>query len=285
MEEESRRGKSWTEDEENLIRLYYEQGKDFLTIASLIGRTEVAIKSRLAKLGLIDYTYGQDNTVPTPTIIKARKLTDENDFLIENSSNRASILDKNGQLVFVTDGKMKFLRNKLYRLNLKRECFTLKSMLFNGSVWIKGTKKIVAYPQSELYQIIITVGEYIDEVEDIVDSPDFKDCKLKFKGIWYNYNGNSITDSLNNNFLTDNRVKSSQETSDIKNNPLYAVRRQAILHAMGHFRAPADIRDISRAISRTAWRSAIKEKEVEEIVKTLLEIEYVNGKYILRKRL
>ena len=282
---ESRRGKSWTEDEENLIRLYYEQGKDFLTIASLIGRTEVAIKSRLAKLGLIDYTYGQDNTVPTPTIIKARKLTDENDFLIENSSNRASILDKNGKLVFVTDGKMKFLRNKLYRLNLKRECFTLKSMLFNGSVWIKGTKKIVAYPQSELYQIIITVGEYIDEVEDIVDSPDFKDCKLKFKGIWYNYNGNSITDSLNNNFLTDNRVKSSQETSDIKNNPLYAVRRQAILHAMGHFRAPADIRDISRAISRTAWRSAIKEKEVEEIVKTLLEIEYVNGKYILRKRL
>ena len=282
---ESRRGKSWTEDEENLIRLYYEQGKDFLTIASLIGRTEVAIKSRLAKLGLIDYTYGENNTVQTSTIFKARKLTDENDFLIDNSSNRASILDKNGQLVFVTDGKMKFLRNKLYRLNLKRECFTLKSMLFNGSVWIKGTKKIVAYPQSELYQIIITVGEYIDEVEDIVDSPDFKDCKLKFKGIWYNYNGNSITDSLNNNFLTDNRVKSSQETSDIKNNPLYAVRRQAILHAMGHFRAPADIRDISRAISRTAWRSAIKEKEVEEIVKTLLEIEYVNGKYILRKRL
>ena len=190
---ESRRGKSWTEDEENLIRLYYEQGKDFLTIASLIGRTEVAIKSRLAKLGLIDYTYGQDNTVPTPTIIKARKLTDENDFLIENSSNRASILDKNGKLVFVTDGKMKFLRNKLYRLNLKRECFTLKSMLFNGSVWIKGTKKIVAYPQSELYQRIITAGEYIDEVEDIVDSSDFEDCKLKFKGIWYNYNGNSIT--------------------------------------------------------------------------------------------
>ena len=282
---ESRRGKSWTEDEENLIRLYYEQGKDFLTIASLIGRTEVAIKSRLAKLGLIDYTYGENNTVQTSTIFKARKLTDENDFLIDNSSNRASILDKNGQLVFVTDGKMKFLRNKLYRLNLKRECFTLKSMLFNGSVWIKGTKKIVAYPQSELYQIIITVGEYIDEGEDIVDSSDFEDCKLKFKGIWYNYNGNSITDSLNNNFLTDNRVKSSQETSDIKNNPLYAVRRQAILHAMGHFRAPADIRDISRAISRTAWRSAIKEKEVEEIVKTLLEIEYVNGKYILRKRL
>lgn len=281
---ESRRGKSWTEDEENLIRLYYEQGKDFLTIASLIGRTEVAIKSRLAKLGLIDYTYGENNTVQTSTIFKARKLTDENDFLIDNSSNRASILDKNGQLVFVTDGKMKFLRNKLYRLNLKRECFTLKSMLFNGSVWIKGTKKIVAYPQSELYQRIITAGEYIDEVEDIVDSSDFEDCKLKFKGIWYNYNGNSITDSLNKNLVTDNRAKLSSVTSDIKNTPLYAVRRQAVLHAMGHFRAPANIRDISRAISRTAWRSVIKEYEVEEIVKTIPEIEYLDGKYILLKK-
>lgn len=281
---ESRRGKSWTEDEENLIRLYYEQGKDFLTIASLIGRTEVAIKSRLAKLGLIDYTYGENNTVQTSTIFKARKLTDENDFLIDNSSNRASILDKNGKLVFVTDGKMKFLRNKLYRLNLKRECFTLKSMLFNGSVWIKGTKKIVAYPQSELYQRIITAGEYIDEVEDIVDSSDFEDCKLKFKGIWYNYNGNSITDSLNKNLVTDNRAKLSSVTSDIKNTPLYAVRRQAVLHAMGHFRAPANIRDISRAISRTAWRSVIKEYEVEEIVKTIPEIEYLDGKYILLKK-
>lgn len=282
---ESRRGKSWTEDEENLIRLYYEQGKDFLTIASLIGRTEVAIKSRLAKLGLIDYTYGQDNTVPTPTIIEARKLKDENDFLIDNSSNRASILDKNGQLVFVTDGKMKFLRNKLYRMNLKRECFTLKSMLFNGSVWIKGTKKIVAYPQSDLYQIIISDVDYSDGVEDIVDSPDFKDCKLKYKGIWYNYNGNSEFDSLNKNFVTDNRAKLSSITSDIKNTPLYAVRRQAVLHAMGHFRAPANIRDIARAISRTAWRSVIRENEVEEIVKTLPEMEYINGKYILRKNL
>ena len=282
---ESRRGKSWTEDEENLIRLYYEQGKDFLTIASLIGRTEVAIKSRLAKLGLIDYTYGQDNTVPTPTIIEARKLKDENDFLIDNSSNRASILDKNGQLVFVTDGKMKFLRNKLYRMNLKRECFTLKSMLFNGSVWIKGTKKIVAYPQSDLYQIIISDVDYSDGVEDILHSPDFKDCKLKYKGIWYNYNGNSITDSLNKNFVTDNRAKLSSITSDIKNTPLYAVRRQAVLHAMGHFRAPANIRDIARAISRTAWRSVIRENEVEEIVKTLPEMEYINGKYILRKNL
>lgn len=96
--------------------------------------------------------------------------------------------------MFITDGKLKYMRNKLYRLNLKPECFTIKGMSFNGSVWIKGTKKIVVYPQAELYQLIIGTNDYCNEVEDIVDSPVFEDCKLKFKVVWYTYTGNSITD-------------------------------------------------------------------------------------------
>lgn len=280
---ESRRGKTWTEDEENLIRLYYQQGKDFITIASLIGRTEVAIKSRLAKLGLIDYTYGQENDVPTLATQGAKSLTDENDFVIKNLSDRAFILGQDGNPMFITDGKLKYLRNKLYRLNLKRECFTLKGMSFNSSVWTKGTKKIVAYPQTELYQLIINATDYCDEVEDIVDSPVFEDCKLKFRGVWYTYNGNSITDTLKKDTETDYRTRLSRETSEIKKSPLYAVRRQAVLRAMDYFRAPASIRDIARAISRTAWRSVIKEDDVEEIVKTIPNMECVEGKYILRK--
>ena len=261
---ESRRGKTWTE--ENLIRLYYRQGKDFITIASLIGRTEVAIKSRLAKLGLIDYTYGQENDVPAQAFQGANRQTDESDFVIKNLSDRATILDQDGKPMFITDGKLKYLRNKLYRLNLKRECFTLKGMSFNGSVWIKGTKKIVAYPQTELYQLIINATDYCDAVEDIVDSPVFEDCKLKFRGVWYTYNGNSITDTSKKDTETDNRTRLNQETSEIKKSPLYAVRRQAVLRAMDYFKVPASIRDIARAISRTAWRSVIKEDDVEEIV-------------------
>ena len=281
---ESRRGKTWTEDEENLIRLYFQQGKDFITIASLVGRTEIAIKSRLAKLGLIDYTYGQENDVPTHTVQGAKSQTDESDFVIENLSDRAIILDKDGNRVFNTDGKLKFLHKKLYRLNLKRECFTLKGMVFNGSVWMKGTKKIVAYPQSELYRTIINATDYCEEVEDIVDSPDFVDCKLKVRGIWYTYNGNSITDSSTKDVVTDNRTKLNRETSEIKKSPLYAVRRQAVLRAMDYFRVPASIRDIARAISRTAWRSVIKEDDVEEILWTIPDIECIDGKYILRKK-
>ena len=109
--QENRRGKTWTEDEENLIRLYYQQGKDFITIASLIGRTEVAIKSRLAKLGLIDYTYGQENDVPAQAFQGANRQTDESDFVIKNLSDRAVILDQDGKPMFVTDGKLKYLRN------------------------------------------------------------------------------------------------------------------------------------------------------------------------------
>ena len=282
---ESRRGKTWTEDEENLIRQYYQQGKDFITIASLIGRTEVAIKSRLAKLGLIDYTYGQENDVSTLATQGAKSQTEESDFVIENLSDRAVILNQDGKPMFITDGKLKYLRNKLYRLNLKRECFTLKGMSFNGSVWIKGTKKIVAYPQTELYQMIIDANDYCDEVEDIVDSPVFEDCKLKYKGVWYTYNGNSITDTSKKDNETDNRTKLSRETSEIKKSPLYAVRRQAVLRAMEHFRVPASIRDIARTISRTAWRSVIKEDDVEDIVKTIPDIDCIDGKYFLRKKL
>ena len=281
---ESRRGKTWTEDEENLIRQYYQQGKDFITIASLIGRTEVAIKSRLAKLGLIDYTYGQENDVSTLATQGAKSQTEESDFVIENLSDRAVILNQDGKPMFITDGKLKYLHNKLYRLNLKRECFTLKGMSFNGSVWIKGTKKIVAYPQSELYRTIIDAADYCEEVEDIVDSPDFVDCKLKVRGIWYTHNGNSITDSSTKDVVTDNRTKLSRETSEIKKSPLYAVRRQAVLRAMDYFRVPASIRDIARAISRTAWRSVIKEDDVEEILWTIPDIECIDGKYILRKK-
>lgn len=281
---EGRRGKTWTEDEENLIRLYYQQGKDFITIASLVGRTEVAIKSRLAKLGLIDYTYGQENDVPAQAFQSANSKTDESDFVIKNLSDRAIILDQDDKPMFITDGKLKYLRNKLYRLNLKRECFTLKGMSFNGSVWVKGTKKIVAYPQTELYQMIFDATDYCDEVEDIVDSPVFEECKLKFRGVWFTFNGNSITDTSKKDTETDNSTKLSREPSEIKKSPLYAVRRQAVLRAMDYFRVPVSIRDIARAISRTAWRSVIKEDDVEEIVKTIPVIECIDGKYILRKK-
>ena len=58
---EDRKGKPWTSEEEELITLYYNQGKDFSFIAEKLYRTEIAIKARLAKLGLIEYKYEKES--------------------------------------------------------------------------------------------------------------------------------------------------------------------------------------------------------------------------------
>lgn len=60
---ENRKGMPWTMEEEELITLYFQMEKSPAIIAEMVGRTEVSILSRLGKLGLIDYTYGQDKSV------------------------------------------------------------------------------------------------------------------------------------------------------------------------------------------------------------------------------
>ena len=188
---ENRRGKPWTENEEELIALYFNQGRDIATIAEAVGRTEVSIKMRLAKLGLIEYTYGQDDD---NTSIHESNLvvTNLDDFIIENSYIRCSIKNKRGEKVFSAEGKLKRFNEKLYRLNLKKECFTIKDMKYDGSVWLRGDKKIVAYPQSALYAILDDEVRYEDMIQDITDSLLFTDCKIKVGGVWYDNNGDII---------------------------------------------------------------------------------------------
>jgi RNA polymerase primary sigma factor len=57
---ENRSGKPWSSEEEKLISIFYSEGQSFSEIAKAIGRTEVAVMSRLGMLGLIDYSYGQE---------------------------------------------------------------------------------------------------------------------------------------------------------------------------------------------------------------------------------
>ena len=205
-------------------------------------------------------------------------------FQIENGFTKAYILNKRGEKVFSTDGKLKWMEGKLYRLKLQNVCFTIKDMQFNGEVWMKGTKKIVAYAQTELYRIMDDAYDYGDAVEDIVDSSSFEECKLKVNGVWYNYLGDLITGSSKHNDALEESSKQNHDYLRIIKHPLYAVRKQAIIRAMGYFRLPAKIRDIARTISRTAWGAPIKEDDVEEIISTLKEVESFEDKYIMRKR-
>ena len=280
---ENRKGKPWTKDEEEKIKSLFQQGKDTKTIAAIIGRTEVAIKSRLAKLGLINYIYGQEEPIMEHDTTTHGMVT-EKDFTIENTSSRCYILNKNNEKVFSAEGKLKFILGKLYRLNLKNQCFTLKSMFFDGSVWMRGEKKIVAYPHSALYQILDKTIDYCEEVENVIDSPIFDNCRIKVKGAWYNNKGDLTTYTPNGKENNNNNINNKSDKLKITESPLYAVRKQAILRAMEYFRLPAKIKDIARTISRSAWGSSIKENDVEIIINTISEIESVDGKYILRIR-
>lgn len=279
--QESRKGKAWTQEEEERITHYFERGISTADIAERVGRSEIAIKMRLAKLGLIDYTYGHDELdATTPNVVPVNF----DDFQIENGFTKAYIQNKQGERVFSTNGKLKSISGKIYRLNLKNECFTIKDMKFNGNVWLKGDKKIVAYPQTELYRIMDYAYDYGEAVEDIFDGSSFEECKIKVNGFWYNYQGNLITDLPKRDDATEELSKQHYEYLKIIKHPLYAVRKQALLRAMGYFRLPVKIKDISRAISRTAWGEVIKEKDVEEIIKTLPEVESTQGKYVLRRK-
>ena len=188
---DSRKGKPWTENEEELITLYFKQGRDIATIAETVGRTEVSIKMRLAKLGLIEYTYGQDDDAIY--MQKSNQVAvNLDDFIIENSFIRCSIKNKRGDKVFSAEGKLKRLNEKLYRLNLKKECFTIKDMQYDGSAWMRGDKIIVAYPQSALYALLDGEVRYENMIQDIEDSQLFDDCKVKVGGVWYDNNGDIL---------------------------------------------------------------------------------------------
>lgn len=54
---ENRSGKPWSSEEEKTISDYYANGHSFFAIAKAIGRTEIAVMSRLGQMGVIDYTY------------------------------------------------------------------------------------------------------------------------------------------------------------------------------------------------------------------------------------
>ena len=154
---ESRKGKPWTSNEEELITLYYKQGYDFDSIANAMGRTEVSIKSRLASLGLIEYSYEYDSYTPIANNeVSEEKSEKPIDFFVENTGNRCSIFNRMGERVYSTTGKLKIFHGKVYRFNYKEMCFTVKDIVRdeNGN-WEKGTKKLVAYSDTDFLTSII----------------------------------------------------------------------------------------------------------------------------------
>ena len=194
----------WTEYEEELVSLYFKQGRSIEDIASTVGRTTISIKMRLANLGLITNNYGEEKSVD---------IHDSEDlpvFTIENSGVYCSIFNERGERVFRTNGRFKVLGGMPYRLNYKSMCFTMKGMNYNCDVWEKGDKKIVAYEQSDLYKVL-SQASYDTQIEDFIEDVKLENNKVKVDGVWYDFDGYRITpendiantDAKENAFIAD----------------------------------------------------------------------------------
>ena len=180
----------WTENEEELLLLCYEKGKNIEDIASVLGRPQNSIMLRLANLGKIKYDFTQSEDA------EGSYHNDQDlstlDYYVENMERLCFILNRNGERVYSTDGKLKILHGKLYRFNYKDNiCFTIKDMVCTNGVWDKGKKTIVAYMQTDLFPLLDRT-HYLDQIEDIKEGSCMQQNQIRVDGKWYDFDGNLI---------------------------------------------------------------------------------------------
>ena len=115
-----------------------------------------------------------------------------NDFFVENDTFRCAIYVRSGEKVFSDKGKLKIIRGIPYRINLKAMCLTIKQMERIDNVWSKGPSVIVAYKDTDLYDMI-DASSMLEDIEDIeVATWNPKASRIKYRGIWYAFNGTAL---------------------------------------------------------------------------------------------
>ena len=115
-----------------------------------------------------------------------------NDFFVENDTFRCAIYNRSGEKVFTDKGKLKIIRGIPYRINLKSMCLTIKQMERIDNVWSKGASVIVAYKDTDLYDAI-DASSMVEDIEDIeVATWNPKASRIKYRGIWYAFNGTAL---------------------------------------------------------------------------------------------
>ena len=203
--QESRKGKPWSEDEEKKLSTYYQLGYSVEEIAVAFGRTEISIKMRLSKLGLMDYVYEEERDIEIEDVPSTDAANIPLDIFVENSSKQGDIYNMQGERIFSVNGQLKVFHGKVYRFNYKGVCFTVKDLVRHGKNWDKGTKKIVAYPEADLYQVLDPIG-FINQIEDVVEYPQWENNRILVDGKWYDFEGYYIMDADKAEKTTENHV-------------------------------------------------------------------------------
>ena len=137
-----------------------------------------------------EYTFEDEEEIED--IVPINEPTQSVDFFVENASNFCYIFNRKGEKLYSTTGKLKIFHGKVYRFKYKEMCFTVKDIIRddNGN-WKKGTKKLVAYSDTELYPLLDKYN-FIEQIEDFVEVPQMQFNKMSVDGKWYSFDGRCV---------------------------------------------------------------------------------------------
>ena len=162
--------KPWKEDDIDRLTMYFEHGMDLTSIADRLGKSLYAVQYQLSLLGKIK--------MPLNVTVK-------------NTKQGGTVVNKSGQVVYTDEAPLKVFNDKIYRFNMKSVCMTVKDVKRVDGEWMKGSKMLVAYSDSELYPKL-SKSNFIDDIEDFVEGDKREENRIKVKGVWYDYYGDVL---------------------------------------------------------------------------------------------
>ena len=162
--------KPWNEDDIERLTLFFDHGMELNKLAERLGKSLYAVQYQLSLLGKIK--------MPLNVTVK-------------NTEQGGIVVNKSGQVIYTDEAPLKIFNDKIYRFNMKSACMTVKDIKRVDGEWVKGSKMLVAYPDSELYPKL-TSSNFIDDIDDFVEGSKREENKIKVKGLWYDYYGDVL---------------------------------------------------------------------------------------------
>lgn len=173
MDEEALRKeaeKPWDKYDIEKLLFFFDRGMVPVEIAERMGKSIYSVQYQLAQHGKIK--------MPLNVTVK-------------NTEQGGFVLNKSGQVIYTDEAPLKVFNDKIYRFNMKSMCMTVKDIKRVNGEWVKGSKMLVAYSDSDLYPKL-SRSNFIEDIEDFIEGDNREANKIKVKGIWYDYYGDVL---------------------------------------------------------------------------------------------
>lgn len=172
-DEESLRAKAeekWNDDDLERLTLFYKNNMEISRIAERIGKSIYSVQFQLNRLGFLKMPIN---------------------VTVSNTAFGGTLINQSGIVVYKDEAPLKIFNDKIYRFNFKPMCLTIKEIKRVEGKWEKGSKLLVAYPESRLFAKL-SHANFIDDIEDFVEGDIVEKNAVKIKGCWYDYYGDLL---------------------------------------------------------------------------------------------